>query len=69
MTVCVDRAVQNKIVVSLAALLKNLCFASFITVLSVVFVHKYVFSYKLMCTHMRVAKLQDSGTYSRLTAL
>lgn len=42
MTVCVDRAVQNKIVVSLAALLKNLCFASFITVLSVVFVHKYV---------------------------
>ena len=51
MTVCVDRAVQNKIVVSLAALLKNLCFASFITVLSVVFVHKYVFSYKLMCTH------------------
>jgi ABC-type polysaccharide transport system permease subunit len=52
MTVCVDRAVQNKIVVSLAALLKNLCFASFITVLpSVVFVHKYVFSYKLMWGH------------------
>jgi hypothetical protein len=42
MTVCVDRAVQNKIVVSLAALLKNLCFAFFITVLPLSF----------LCTNM-----------------
>ena len=78
MTRCrVMAQLRRKMSVSLAALPKNLYFASSSLLLSSLllsalcrFVYKYVFSYKLMHTHTCKLQNTDSGTFSsRLAAL